>query len=96
LCFESHYPDDVGATVARFANRIAAERIQHRAIDKVRRAGLRPAFDSPIGMGFRFWWRAERWHTQSGPEARAPAESVDDFVNGPGIQHWFGSVCVDE
>jgi hypothetical protein len=34
-------------------------------------------------MGFRFWWRAERWHTQSGPEARAPVESVDDFVNGP-------------
>ena len=56
----------------------------HKAIDKVRRAGLRPAFDSPIGMGFRFWWRAERWHTQSGPEARAPVESVDDFVNGPG------------
>jgi hypothetical protein len=35
-------------------------------------------------MGFRFWWRAERWHTQSGPEARAPVEGVDDFVNGPG------------
>ncbi len=58
-----------------------------RAFDKVRRAGLRPALDSPTGMGFRFWWRTERWHTQSGPEVRAPVEGVDGFVNGPTDPH---------
>ena len=70
--------------------------LSRKAIDKVRRAGLRPALDSPIGMGRRFWWRAERWHTQSGPEARAPLEGVDDFVNGPVLSRSHANGRLDQ
>ena len=49
-----------------------------RAIDKVRRAGLRPALGVPTLGAPPESEPHPDWRVESGPEARAP-----DFVNGP-------------